>query len=128
MSLAHRSRQLHRSQFLVMVQDGSNPVSIYTGARINIIRNVAERGGGLSLEANARVYILKYDYFYFNTTTFTANSADYSGAIHVDDETNSGTCANNIETECFFQVLALHDAKAPSTSHNTEYALLTKPC
>ena len=94
-------------------------VSVYTGARINIIRNVAERGGGLSLEANARVHILKYDQLYlgdsdnFNTTTFTANSADYGGAIHVDDETNSGTCANNIETECFFQVLALHDAPNP---------------
>ena len=89
----------------------------YTGARINIIRNEAERGGGLSLEANAKLYILKYDYYYdnydANTTTFTANSADYGGAIHVDDDTNSGTCASNTETECFFQVLALHIDESP---------------
>ena len=88
---------------------------LYTGARINITGNTAERGGGLSLEINAKLYILKYDGDYnddddndFNTTTFTANSADYGGAIHVDDDTNSGTCASNTEAECFFQVLALY--------------------
>ena len=32
----------------------------------------------------------------------TANSADYGGAIHVDDDTNSGTCASYTKTECFF--------------------------
>ena len=91
----------------------------YTGAIIDISRNVAERGGGISLEANAKFYILKYDYmllyYYanyedFNTTTFTANSADYGGAIYVDDDTNSGTCTSNTETECFFQVLDLHNS------------------
>ena len=87
---------------------------VYTGARINITGNAAERGGGLSLEINTKLYILKYDNNYndddndFNTTTFTANSADYGGAIHVDDDTNSGTCASNTEAECFFQVLALY--------------------
>ena len=88
---------------------------VYIGARINITGNAAERGGGLSLEANAKLYILKYDYEYSNdndtTTTFTANSADYGGAIHVDDDTNSGTCASNIETECFFQALALYSVE-----------------
>ena len=95
-------------------------IILYTGARINIIGNTAERGGGLSLEANAKLYILKYDYIIsiydigdFNTTTFTANGADYGGAIHVDDDTNSGTCASNTETECFFQVLALHSEVFP---------------
>ena len=87
----------------------------YTGARINITGNAAERGGGLSLEANAKLYILKYNILYIyhdedtNTTTFAANSADYGGAIHVDDDTNSGTCASSTETECFFQVLALYN-------------------
>ena len=87
----------------------------YTGARINITGNTAERGGGLSLEANAKLYILKYDNYYdyddSNTTIFTANNADYGGAIHVDDDTNSGTCASSTETECFFQVLALHSVE-----------------
>jgi predicted outer membrane repeat protein len=98
---------------------------IYTGARIDIRRNAAERGGGLSLEANTKLYILKYNaiiYYYqikgarntkLNTTTFTANSADYGGAIHVDDDTNSGTCAKNAKTDCFFQVLALYTDENP---------------
>ena len=91
----------------------SSTYSRYTGVRINITGNTAERGGGLSLEANAKLYILKYNYIFiydigdFNTTTFTANSADYGGAIHVDDDTNSGTCASSTETECFFQILSL---------------------
>ena len=101
----------------------SNTYSRYTGARINITGNSAERGGGLSLEANAKLYILKYNYFLyydnyyadnFYTTTFTANSADYGGAIHVDDNTNSGTCASSAETECFFQVLALYSVEDPT--------------
>ena len=75
-------------------------------------RNAAERGGGLSLEAMQD--ILKYDTNNFNTITFTANSADYGGAIHVDDNTNSGTCASSTETECFFQVLALHSHENPN--------------
>ena len=91
----------------------------YTGARINITGNAAERGGGLSLEGNSKLYIQKYDHIFIsfigdfntNTTTFAANSADYGGAIHVDDDTNSGTCASNTETECFFQVLALYSFK-----------------
>ena len=102
------------------------PQYVYTGARINITGNAAERGGGLSLEANAKLYILKYDYYFndddndFNTTTFTANSADYGGAIHVDDDTNSGTCANSTETECFFQVLALYSLQHPHQCLGTQ--------
>ena len=63
-------------------------------------------------------YVLKYDgipynYYYYrsidtNTTIFTANKADYGGAVYVDDDTNSGTCASDPKTECFFQVLAIH--------------------
>ena len=85
----------------------------YSDARINITGNAAERGGGLSLEANAKLYILiqKYHYDSTNTVSFTTNSADYGGAIHVDDDTNSGTCANSTETECFFQVLALYSSE-----------------
>ena len=87
----------------------------YTGSILNFTRNVAEKGGGLSLEANAKLYVLKYDAIPIrttndtNTTFFTANIADYGGAVHVDDDTNSGTCAS--KTECFFQVLAIHGEK-----------------
>ena len=95
----------------------------YTGTRINFTNNAAERGGGLSLEANAKLYVLKYDeidyyyYYYYdsidtNTTIFTANKADYGGAVYVDDDTNSGTCVSDPKTECFFQVLAIHSIES----------------
>ena len=89
----------------------------YTGTRINFTKNTAKRGGGLSLEANAKLYIFKYGTMYVqndyddtngNTAVFTANSADYGGAVYVDDDTNSGTCASDTNAECFFQVLAFH--------------------
>ena len=88
----------------------------YTGTRINFTSNAAKRGGGLSLEANAKLYILKHDKIALkyltcdtNTTVFIANSADYGGAVYVDDDSISGTCAIDSKTECFFQVLALYD-------------------
>ena len=60
------------------------------------------------------MHILKYNIISFgehaNITTFTGNSADYGGAVYVNDDTNSGTCASgpNLRTECFFQALALY--------------------
>ena len=75
-----------------------------SGARMVFLGNAAERGGGLSLEASAKLYVLKYDngddIDDANTTIFTANSADYGGAVYVDDDSNSGTCASNTKIEC----------------------------
>ena len=91
-----------------------NTAERYSGTRIIFKRNSAEKGGGLALEANAKFYILKYDILSIwnvldaNTTAFTANIADYGGAVYVEDDTNSGTCASDTIAECFFQVLALH--------------------
>ena len=59
------------------------------------------------------MHILKYNISYgehANITTFIGNSAEYGGAVYVNDDTNSGTCASDpcLRTECFFQVLALY--------------------
>ena len=92
--------------------------SNYVGARLGFTKNKAEKGGGLSLEANAKLYILKYNYIYrrrydTNTTIFTANNAKYGGAVYVDDSSNSGTsCTSDTKAECFFQVLALYSRKS----------------
>ena len=43
--------------------DNNNVIIFYTGTRISITGNTAERGGGLSLEANTKLYILKYVFF-----------------------------------------------------------------
>ena len=86
------------------------------GTKIHFTNNTAKKGGGLSLEANAKLYILKYEEYYSNTESaiFTGNSADYGGAVYVDDDTNSGTCASDPKTECFFQILAVY------TNYNDE--------
>ena len=91
-------------------------------AVINFTNNTAQRGGGLSLEANAKLVVLKYEdgeilllsestyrHYTYNqsyTMIFSGNSADYGGAIYVNDDTNSGTCTNDSKTDCFFQSLA----------------------
>ena len=89
-------------------------------AIINFTNNIAQRGGGLSLEANAKFVILKYEdgeilllstYYHYTynqsyTMIFSGNSADYGGAIYVNDDTNSGTCTHDSKTDCFFQILA----------------------
>lgn len=53
---------------------------LYTGTRLYFIRNTTERGGGLSIEGTARLYVLKYNVHIFalnsydtNTTRFIAN-------------------------------------------------------
>jgi predicted outer membrane repeat protein len=85
-------------------------------ATVYFANNIAQKGGGLSLEANAKLYVLKYQYggilegttFMYpqaNTVIFSANSAEYGGAVYVDDDTNSGTCSGDPKIECFFQVL-----------------------
>ena len=95
-----------------------HPSYQYSGARLNFTENTAKKGGGLSLEANAKLYILKYTLIYdhleidTNTAIFTANSADHGGAVYVDDYTNSGMCASALKAECFFQVLAIYGEKA----------------
>ena len=88
----------------------------YTGTRIHFRNNTAKRGGGLSLEANARLLIEKYDIIDINdkndtnTTVFVDNRAEYGGAIHVDDDTNSAAGCDTLSTiECFFQVRATYD-------------------
>ena len=110
----HKGGGLHASSSFIKAIAAYSK-SNYIGARLNFTENVAKMGGGLSLEANAKLYILKYDYvklsdvYTINTTVFTDNSAhSYGGAVYVDDDTNSGTCASSSNTECFFQVLAVH--------------------
>ena len=76
----------------------------YKGAKINFTNNEAKFGGGLLLADNAK---LKINIMYpvmdtlMPTVSFIGNSADYGGAIFVDDETNSGMCAGYREMECF---------------------------
>ena len=64
--------------------------------------NTARLGGGISLETNAKLYVLRHTYNPYNYTKdiiFVRNSADYGGAVYVNDYTNAATCSHT-STEC----------------------------
>ena len=98
------------------------------GAHLEVSWNKAKRGGGLYLEANARVYVFKRDPFQdVNfTVSFISNNASYGGAVYVEDNTNFGTCIVDSTAECFFQIIALHQFPVfftlPSISFSQNFA------
>ena len=93
-----------------------NTAKQYSGTRMTFTRNSAEKGGGLSLEANAKFYILKYnilliwDAFDANTTVFTANTADYGGAVYISMMTPIlvlvlATLQQNVSFKCWLSMI-----------------------
>ena len=87
----------------------SSIIAVQQEATFQITNNSAENGGGMYLEVNTKLYILKttensnfYDYL-----NFLENHANYGGAVYVDDDTNSGACSSNVE--CFIQIFALYN-------------------
>ena len=101
----------------VKVHLGSNckrNCAYYALASITFIGNRPTRGGAISLEVNAKLYIFKISTRNEPALSFISNNADKGGAIYIADDTNFGTCSsssfseNKITTECFLQSLALH--------------------
>ena len=113
------------------IHASSSTIAVYQPGILQVINNDAEFGGGMYLEVNSNLYVLKMDAL--NTTVnssiegllfsshesstnidssdifflnFTGNIAKYGGALYVADVTNSGTCLP--QNECFIQTLALH--------------------
>ena len=84
---------------------------------LEVTDNVAEKGGGLSFESNAKLYVLKSTDFNYQISAvqLNGNSADYGGAVYVNDDTNAATCEQP-SAECFFQVLALHGLLMPEVN------------
>ena len=73
---------------------------------LSIQNNSAKSGGGLYLETSAKIVIAKYSNTYSNLVDFTGNSADYGGAVFVNDDTLSVACTR-ADIECFIQDLSL---------------------
>ena len=99
------------SSLKVIVTTGNS--GIHNGGLLNVTKNTAEKGGGLSLEVNAKLYVLKYNIIPFLSLNafaaiFVANTAVYGGAVYADDDTNTGACSTYRKSECFFQALAVH--------------------
>ena len=116
----------------------SSSVKVYTGEThtstsvVCFSENSAKKGGGLCLEVNAKLYVLK-PYSYSSDDSlyalqFTSNTADYGGAVYVADDINSRTCASTsytkhyTSTECFIQTLVLHGTVSSCVNLlNTEF-------
>ena len=73
---------------------------------LTIRNNSAKNGGGLYLETSAKIIIVKYSDSYSNLVNFTGNSADYGGAVFVDDDTLSAACTRG-DIDYFIQDLIL---------------------
>ena len=92
----------------------------YSGrSSLNFIGNAATNGGGVYLEANAKLLVLKEgsnrDNLTHNSSIFFRNNKanESGGAIYVADETNAATCEgatssrHSDSTECFIQVVTV---------------------
>ena len=98
----------------------------YLGSLVQFTENKAEKGGGIYLEEEAKIYILKNEKHLLSSNNsdrippmiyvliFSDNSANYGGAVYVSDGSNFGTCAStsyedhSTSNGCFLQTLALH--------------------
>ena len=74
-----------------------------TAVKVVFTNNTAEKGGGLSMESNSKLYMLKGGYKI--SVDYVGNSADYGAAMFVHDDTYTSTCSRKLKGECFFQVL-----------------------
>lgn len=85
------------------------------GIVLTIENNVAQTGGGIFFESNAKLYTVKWYGFYSNLVNFIGNSADYGGAVYVDDDTYTAACLRE-NTACFFQELILFESSTEGIS------------
>ena len=92
----------------------------YSGrSSLYFARNTAIKGGGVYLEANAKLLVLKEgttgnNLIHNNSIFFRNNKAiEHGGAVYVADDTNAATCEGpagslySDATECFVQVLTV---------------------
>ena len=90
--------------------DDNNMQYEYDGSLLYFSDNEAHKGGGLCLEMNSKMQILKYTPHNepFSIVTFSGNSADYGGAVYVSDDSDMCNPSNSYykARECVFQILA----------------------
>ena len=92
---------------------------------IQIIENQATRGGGCAFDERTNIYQNVDRNTSQSVFIFTENSAEYGGALFIDDENNVITCANipykqNTSADCFFVTSTPH--KNVSSVHNFKFS------
>ena len=99
-SAAMRGGGVHAFSSLIKV---TNPHST-----VYFTENRAGMGGGICLEMDTKIYILKTEANSTNAISFVSNSAEDGGAVHVIDGPHSCTSTNMlpyVTNECFLQTI-----------------------
>ena len=89
----------------------STVIKVNASSNVTLCNNSAAIGGALSLKTNSKVYVMKYTINDDNispTLYFMGNSANYGGAIFVNDDTYAADACADSNMECFFQVFTLY--------------------
>ena len=94
------------------IHASSSPINVHKQGALQLINNSAGNGGGIYLEVNPRLNILKPYNFNDKIMTFIGNHANYGGAVYVADDTSSAACTST--AECFIQTLALYQFPPPN--------------
>ena len=117
------------NSFVQVLSDKSSMIK----SSVHFTQNTATMGGGIYLQSASELHIrksktLRASIFAINETNmimnFTANMADYGGAIYIDDETNFGACINSLNCDCFLQVTTSSlksDLKVVMFEHNVAH-------
>ena len=103
----------------------SNDTNITSESGVSFIENKSKKGGGLYLETNAKLYILK-SVLYSRPcyiVHFVSNSAEHGGAIYISDDSNSGLCDPNYTLhfdakECLIQIIAVQSSESSLSTTN----------
>ena len=104
------------------IHASSSPISVYQPGLLQFSGNYAEiAGGGLHLEMNPRLNLLKRNNSASILFIFRDNHATYGGAVYVADNT-SFNCLYGVE--CFIQAVALYDT-IKVTATGFQFSLVT---
>ena len=87
-------------------------------ASLTFMDNKAEIGGGLHLQMDAKLYILKSKAYTeeYKIVVFDKNAAQHGGAVYVSDDDKCNFFSNK---ECFFQSLALYNSLPTDSVHHS---------
>ena len=89
------------NSFVTIYHDRGAPI----GSSVHFVNNIAQIGGGLSLETFAQLLVYKTGQVLFSNSRpvyFDSNSADKGQAIYVVDETYFDTCLNTYPNNKYY--------------------------
>ena len=92
----------------VTLEENQRVLDTSRSTSVTFNSNTAMLGGAFFLSTNTKIYSILYIEFTFHRINFIENTAEYGGALYIDDQTNPELCNGSSSTECFFQIVAVH--------------------